>query len=699
MKSETLRIGDVDVTFETGRIASQADFSAVVRQQDTVVLTTICASNTLKTDIDFLPLTVEYRELFGAAGIIPHSYGKREGRQSDKEVLSSRIIDRSIRPLFPKKYRYETQVISTLLSCDPEVDGDSLGLLGATMALHLSGIPWDGPAAGLRIVKTGGRYFINPSPNVRQTADIDVTLSAAPTGLIMVEGHAREASESDVLEALTYGRDSLQPVFDLLARWRTEIGIEKWRLDATVALENPYLEHIKTFAGADLSEALNQTRKTERYDAIRIAKEKVSAHFTQTDEEHVHEYLEAFEELKHQEVRRRITENKRLDGRQLHEVRLISGETGWLPRPHGSALFTRGETQACVTCTLAPLEDSLKVETTQGDIEMPFFLHYSFPPYSVGEVKAMRGPGRREIGHGNLAWRALLPVLPSPEEFPYAVRIYSEITESNGSSSMASVCGGCLSLMDAGVPIARPVAGVAMGLISENGRIFILTDIIGDEDHLGDMDFKVAGTQDGITAIQMDNKIGNLSSEILQQALEQARIARRYILGKMKEICPESRPELKPHAPHVLQMSVRPERIREIIGPAGKIIQEIQKSTQSKISVSDSGAIRIYAADRNAAQAASNWIKSIVREPEIDHYYRSRVVSVKPFGLFVELFPGTEGLVHISELNGVDEREIARTYPVGASVPVKVIGVDERGRLKLSCRQALGVSEELFESG
>ena len=692
--TSSLQIGDVRISVETGSVARQADAAVIVRQDSTVVLVTVVSAQSQEKPLDFLPLTVEFRELFGASGAIPHSYGKREGRQSDKEILSARLIDRSIRPLFPENYHHDTQIVVTLLSSGADHDADVLGLLGTCLALHISEIPWDGPAAGIRIAGKQGHYKINPSQTDRKDAEMELVVAAGRDGLIMVEGHASEVPEEDLSAALETARETMQPIFELCDHWRREIGRVKRTWTPEVTLEAP--ADLQSEISMKLDEVLSIREKLPRNRALASLKSETTARLAQGNPEHTAVAEKWFEDFHYEAVRNRIRSGHRLDGRSSVEIRPITGRTGWLPQPHGSAIFTRGETQSCVTCSLGPIDDALKIEGLHGDSILPFFLHYSFPPYAVGETRPLRGPGRREIGHGYLAWKSLCPVIPSTDVFPYAIRIYSEITESNGSSSMASICGGCLSLMDAGVPISRPVAGIAMGLIWTEPEAVILSDIIGDEDHLGDMDFKVAGTERGITAIQMDNKIGKLPGDVLRKALSQARDGRLHILSKMADISPGIRPELKPQAPRVINLKVRPDRIRDIIGPSGKTIQEIQRTTFSKIDISDDGRIRIYASSENAVRAAEKSIASIVREPEIGRYYRSRVVSVKPFGIFVEIFPGTEGLVHISEINS-NTQDLSIAFKPGDMIPVKVVGVDERGRIKLSQKQALTVSETEFE--
>ena len=692
------------ISLETGTVARQANGSVIVKQGRSTVLVTAVSSEEERPGIDFFPLTVEYRELFSSAGVIPHVYGKREGKLSDREILASRIIDRSIRPLFPKSYRCDTQIVVTLLSSDPEVDGDVLGLIGAAAALTISDIPWKGPAAGVRVAKYQDEFVINPSRSIRALSSLDLVVSSSPDGLMMVEGHANNVSEDELLKAMSLAWESVQPVFDLLSLWVKQLDVFKREMtvvnEADESQENEkYITAVRARFGSDIEKALDNTGKKQRYRAVSAVKKKMIRCFQEEDSENLDRYCNGFDQIKSKEVRRRICEDgRRLDGRKLTEVRPITGQVNWLDQPHGSALFSRGETQACVFCSLSTLKDSLRLQTVYGEEEESFFLHYSFPPYSVGETKPMRGPSRREIGHGNLAWRALKNVIPPQNLFPYAIRLFSEITESNGSSSMATVCGGCLALMDAGVPIESPIAGVAMGLIQEQNQYFILTDILGDEDHLGDMDFKVAGTKSGVTAIQMDNKIGNLPIEVLEKALQQARQGRLHILEKMLSICPESRSSLKETTPAVLAIQIRPDRIREVIGPQGKTIQGIIKDTKTEINVNDDGTICIYSANRDNAQRAKKQIEDLVKEAQIFHYYHAKVVSVKTFGVFVEILPGTEGLVHTSEWDSREKFDQRYSVKPGDVIPVKVMGVDEKGRIKLSRKEAIDAGIVDFEN-
>jgi len=695
--TKRINIGDDELILETGQIARQSDGAVIVRQGNAAILVTVVSSETARDGIDFFPLTVDYRELFGAAGIIPRSYNRREGRLSDHEILSCRIIDRSIRPLFPDGYRNDTQVIATLLSADKSIDTDVLGLFGACAAINISSIPFNGPAAGLRLCRIDGKFVINPRRDRRKIADIDLVISGGRSGVVMMEGHCSNVPEADILKALEYAHEKINEFLDVLDDWRSEKNVVS-REFIPELLPSDVFDHARLWIDNKLSEALSHEKKQTRYAAIDALKKKYIDHISETIENpEIKLYEKAFNKLKAEVVRNRMFREKiRLDNRSPEDIRPITGAVNWLATPHGSALFTRGETQACVTCTLGPERDLLKLQTVYGDSESTFFLHYSFPPYSVGEVRPVRGPGRREIGHGTLAWRALLQVVPDRNLFPYTVRIFSEITESNGSSSMATICGGCLSLMDAGVPISAPVAGIAMGLIAENDEYLILSDILGDEDHMGDMDFKVAGTSSGVTAIQMDNKIGNLSPVILGEALSQARKGLNHILGEMKKIYPEVRSDLKAHSPRSEEFYIRQNKIGLLIGPSGKTIKDIQARTETTIEIKDDGCVRIFAGEKKDLDSARREVEFLTREPKLNAYYRGKVKSIKPFGAFVEIMPNTEGLVHVSEL-GVDYvDDPGKVVRVGETIPVKLIGVDN-GKIKLSRREALNISDTLFE--
>ncbi len=698
MKSETISLAGTEISLETGAIARQADGAVIVRQGETMILATVVGARKAREGIDFFPLTVDYREGKWAAGKFPGGFLKREARSTDQEVLACRLADRSIRPLFPDGYRNETQVIVTTLSCGPDIDPSVLTLIGVPLALHISDIPWNGPAAGIRVARVDGNLLVNPGQSDRARADLELVVTSGPDGLSMVEGEAREVPEAEVAQALFFAQDAVAPALELMNRWREEVGREK-RAFEPPAVNRELAEELEKLAAAPLREAVCTPVKQERSLAVaKVREETLAALCPDGDTQRIAEAASLFSELHHQVVRRMIArEGVRIDGRPLDQVRPINCRVGWLPRAHGSAIFTRGETQALVTTTLGTTRDRQLVETLFGEEHHSFLLHYNFPPYSVGETRPVRGPGRREIGHGNLARRALQPVLPGEEAFPYAIRVVSEISESNGSSSMASVCGGCLALMDAGVPISSPVAGIAMGLIQEEGEIHVLTDILGDEDHLGDMDFKVTGTESGVTALQMDNKVGGLDRTILDKALTQARTARLHILTEMARALTGPREELSDYAPRVMSHRINPARIRDLIGKGGKTIQEIQETYQAKIDISDDGLVRLFATDGVLGSQAMARIRQITDDPEVGKVYRGEVVSVKEFGAFVRIMDSTEGLVHISEL---DKERVERTSDVvreGEKILVRVLGVDDRGKLKLSRRDALGVSEAEVE--
>lgn len=684
MKSETFKFGEQTVTLETGLIAKQANGSIIVRQGDTVVLVTVVAAEQAQSGQDFFPLTVEYRERISAAGRIPGSYQRRETKPADHEILSSRLIDRSIRPLFPDAFKNEVQVSATVLSFAPEGDPEILAILGTTAALAISEIPWQGPVVGVRIVRQNGQLLANPLRINRTKAELDLIVSVGPDGLVMVEGEAAEVSEDIIVEALMFAQDVGRKAFDLLARFAQETGKTKWSCQPA-AIDEALRARVRELADAKLLEAMTLQGKKARRNALTALKTEILAELTQDNPELVKTIDELFETYHQEQVRRYIvTQQRRIDGRGFTSVRPISIELGWLPRVHGSAVFTRGETQAIVACTLGVGDDEQRVETLLGEQTESFLLHYNFPPYSVGEIRPFRGPGRREIGHGNLARRALLATLPDQTAFPYTIRIVSDITESNGSSSMATVCGGCLALMDAGVPIAKPTAGVAMGLIKEGDAIAVLTDILGDEDHLGDMDFKVTGTELGVTALQMDNKVGGLSREILAQALSQAKLARLHVLAEMTKVLARPRPTLSPHAPRVLLHYIRPERIRELIGAGGKTIQEIQATHHCRIEVDETGRVKIYTKDETSAARALRRVKYYTSDPELNKCYRGTVTDVKDFGVFVRLFGSIEGLVHISELDQQSATESRPLLQPGATILVRLIGVEKNGKLRLS---------------
>jgi len=696
MKQEQIEIGGKVITIETGRIAKQADGAVIVRQGGSVVLVTAVSSDEERKGISFFPLTVEYRERSSAGGSIPGGYFRREGRPAEHEILAARMIDRSIRPLFPKGYRCETVVYATILSAESESEPEALAIIGAAAALHLSDIPWAGPIAGVRVAKVDGSLIAFPTREERERATIDLVISSGTQGLAMVEGKAKEASEEDVIDALMLGQEASGKLLDLIERWRTEIGRPKRSFDPPTKDEE-LIEKVRGFSEARMREALVIPGKLDRHRAIDDIKRDLLAELEEAYPDREGEIKEAFGDLEYQIVRKMIVEEKRrVDERGMEDVRSISGEVRWLPRAHGSAIFTRGETQSLSTCTLGTGRDEQWVETLYGDEKRRFLLHYNFPSFSVGETRPERGPGRREIGHGVLARRALDEMLPDAETFPYTIRIVSDISESNGSSSMATVCGGCMALMDAGVPIERPTAGIAMGLIQEGEEIAILSDILGDEDHLGDMDFKVAGTSSGITALQMDNKVGGLDRAVLDRALDQARRGRLHILEEMKKIIDAPRDDVADHAPRFRSTRIRVERIRDIIGPGGRVIQGIQMTTGSKIDVEDDGLVRIYATTKEAAEAAFKEVKKLTGEPEVGKVYRGTITGVKEFGAFVKIFPNIEGLVHISEMEQGRIERIDDVAKEGEEMIVRVLGVDNRGKLRLSRKDALDASPDEF---
>jgi polyribonucleotide nucleotidyltransferase len=677
------------LTVETGRMAKQAGGAALVQFGESVVLVTATALATAREGIDFFPLTCDYQEKTFAAGKIPGGFFKREGRPAEKEVLTSRLIDRPLRPLFPKGFNCETQVIATVLSHDRENDPDVLSLLGASTALVLSDIPWNGPIAAVRIGRVGGEFVINPTTSQLAASDMNVIVAGSRDAIVMVEGGAHMVPEAVLLDALFTAHEALQPLIGLQDSLQRLVG--KPKRSVTPPAVDPALEReVREAALPGLQAALAKAGKQERYDALDQAREEAVARLGEGAPERAKQVAGLFDQLKKEVVRAAIVEQKRrLDGRGLADVRPITCEVEVLPRTHGSALFTRGETQALVVATLGTSSDEQKIDALIGEQYKKFMLHYNFPPFSTGEVKFLRSPGRREIGHGALAERALAPVLPSEEEFPYTIRIVSEILESNGSSSMATVCGGSLALMDGGVPIKAPLAGVAMGLIKEGAEVRVLSDILGDEDHLGDMDFKVAGTESGITAVQMDIKIAGVTRAIMQQALEDARRARLHILGIMKQTLARPRRELSMHAPRIVTIHIKPDRIRDLIGPGGKVIRGITEETGVKIDVEDDGTVLVASSDGEAMQRALDKIRGVTAEAEVGKIYRGTVRKIVDFGAFVEIFPGTDGLVHISQLANERVRKVSDVLKEGDVISVKVLEVDKSGKIRLSRKEAL----------
>jgi polyribonucleotide nucleotidyltransferase len=693
IKNSSIEINGKSLYVETGRIAKQANGSAVVTLGETVVLVTAVSTDQIREGIDFLPLTVEYQEMSYAGGRIPGNFFRRDmGRPGESETLTSRLIDRPLRPLFPDNYYYETQVIATVLSTDKENEADVLAMLGASTALEISDIPFAGPIAGVRVGRVDGRFIANPTLSEQVESDINLIVACNRSGITMVESGSLFVSESDMIEAIFFGHEAMQPMLDMQEELKKEIGKPK-RIIATETVNEELRKKVNEMGAPLLQDVVTTADKMLRQEKGRQVHNKIQDALNETYEGMGSEIREAVHALEKKMVRQMILEEgKRIDGRSFTEVRPIECVVGLLPRVHGSALFTRGETQAMVLTTLGTEKDEQRMESIYGDHFRSFILHYNFPPYSVGEAKRLSGPGRREIGHGALARRALIPVLPQNEDFKYSIRVVSEILESNGSSSMASVCGGCLSLMDAGVPIKEPVAGVAMGLVSDGNKVVVLTDIIGDEDHYGDMDFKVTGTRDGITALQMDIKIEGISREVLEQALDQAKEGRVFILDEMNKAITKSRDHVSEYAPIISTIKIKPEKVRVLIGPGGKTIREITNTSGARIDVDDEGTVTISAADGECSDAAVRMINEIIQEAEVDKLYMGKVVKIMDFGAFVEIFPGTDGLVHISQLARERVEKVTDVLKEGDEVLVKVLEVDNNGKIRLSRKAALGES-------
>ncbi len=685
---EELEWGGRTLVLETGKIARQADGAVLAKYGDTTVLATVVAARDPKPGIDFLPLTVHYQEKYYAAGKIPGGYFKREGRPTEKETLVSRLIDRPIRPLFVEGFRCDTQVIATVLSHDLENDPDVVAMVATSAALTLSGAPFMGPIGGARVGFIDGEYVLNPQVDEMEDSDLDLIVAGTDNAVLMVESEADELSEDIMLGAVTFGHKGFQPVIDAIIRLAERAAKEP--RDVVLPDTSDIAAKVGEIGEAGLADAYKIAAKTERQDAVAAVKTAVMETLCPEEGEghDKQQVADCFKKLEKKIVRGSIIETgHRIDGRDLKTVRPIEAEVGILPRAHGSALFTRGETQALVVATLGTGEDEQFIDSLEGTYKERFLLHYNFPPYSVGETGRMGGAGRREIGHGKLAWRAIHPILPEHTEFPYTLRVVSEITESNGSSSMATVCGTSLSLMDAGVPLKRPVAGIAMGLIlQEDGRYAVLSDILGDEDHLGDMDFKVAGTDAGITSLQMDIKIAGITEEIMQVALDQAKGGRMHILGEMAKAITQARPELGEHAPRIEVITIPTDKIRDVIGSGGKVIREIVEKTGAKINVEDDGTIKVASADGKAIKAALDWIKGIVAEPEVGAIYRGKVVKVVDFGAFVNFFGPRDGLVHISQLSKGRPEKVTDVVKEGDEVYVKLVGLDDRGKVRLSMK-------------
>jgi polyribonucleotide nucleotidyltransferase len=669
---------------ETGRIARQADGAVLATYGETSVLATVVAAKEERTGIDFFPLTVNYQEKTFAAGKIPGGYFKREGRPTEKETLTSRLIDRPIRPLFAKGFKNETQVIATVLSHDMENDPDIVAMVAASAALTLSGVPFLGPIGAARVGYVEGKYILNPMVDEMPETQLDLVVAGTADAVLMVESEAKELPEDIMLGAVMYGHQHFQPVLEAIVKLAERAAKEPWDLKSVD--DSEILDRVRQAAEGGLREAYSIASKQERRDGVAQVKEKVVTSLVPEEEDGsiAAKVASAFKEAEKNVVRSNILNTKkRIDGRDLVTVRPISCEVGILPRTHGSALFTRGETQALAVTTLGTGEDEQYVDALQGTYKETFMLHYNFPPFSVAEVGRMAGPGRREIGHGKLAWRAIHPVLPDREQFPYTIRVVSEITESNGSSSMATVCGSSLAMMDAGIPLRRSVAGIAMGLIKEGDSYAVLSDILGDEDHLGDMDFKVAGTSEGVTSLQMDIKITGITEEIMKIALDQARHGRMHILGEMDKALNAARPELGEYAPRIETIHIPVDKIREVIGSGGSVIREIVAESGAKIDISDDGTVKIASANAESIRSAINRIKSIAAEPEVGEIYQGKVVKVMEFGAFVNFFGPRDGLVHISQLADGRPKAVTDVVKEGDQVWVKLLGFDERGKVRL----------------
>ncbi|HLW69909.1 MAG TPA: polyribonucleotide nucleotidyltransferase [Candidatus Binataceae bacterium] len=676
------------LSLETGRLARQAHGAVLAQYGDTVVLATVVSAYQAREKIDFLPLTVDYQEKTFAAGKIPGGFFKREGRPSEKEILTSRLIDRAMRPLFPKGYDKETQIVVTVLSADRDNDPDTLALIAASAALEVSDVPHNGPVAAVRMGRIDGRITVNPKFAEFEESDISLVVAAKPDSIVMLEGGADIVDEEAVLEALFMAHEELRPVFELQEELRRLAGKPKREFKPKV-LDPALLAAVKEQMGGDLEAALKISGKQERNNAVYALSDRVVEEMAGRFPDRVKELGEASEKVLRERVRRVIIEqDRRIDDRSSTEIRPLSAEVQVLPRTHGSALFTRGETQALVTATLGTSSDEQRVDALFGERFKKFMLHYNFPPFSTGEVKFLRGPSRRDTGHGALAERALAPILPAEDDFPYTIRIVSEVLESNGSSSMASVCGGSLALFDAGVPVKGAVAGIAMGLVKEGEQVRVLTDILGDEDHLGDMDFKVAGTADGITAIQMDNKVGGVTRDVMRQALLQAREARLFVLSVMEKALEKPRADTSTYAPRIVTLHIKPDKIRDVIGPGGKVIRGLVEETGCKIDIEDDGTVRIASADGDAMERAVAAIQGITAEPEVGRIYHGVVRKIVEFGAFVEIMPGTDGLLHISQLAKERVRRVEDVVHEGDEIMVKVLDVDRSGKIRLSLREA-----------
>jgi len=697
---QSAKVGDREIVLETGKIAKQADGAVWVRSGDSIVLVTVVSAKERKEGIDFFPLTVDYQEKLFAAGKVPGSFFRREGRPTEKETLTSRIVDRSCRPLFAEGYANETQIIATVVSFDQENDSDVLALTGASAALQCSDVPFQGPIAGVRVGRLNGQFVANPTLAQRAESDLDLVMAASADAIVMVEGGAREIPEGVMVDALLFGQAAVKELLAAQVTLAQRAGAKPKRTFEAPPNDPELRAKVKALTWEKVKEAYGRHEKHDRYGRLsEIKKGLLEALKAEAGGDPARlaalagrekELKGYYEDVKYEYMRKMITdEGRRIGGRGAADIRAITCEVGLLPRVHGSSLFTRGETQALVATTLGTAEDEQRVELLTGMHFKRFMLHYNFPPFSVGEVKFLRSPGRREIGHGALAERALRQVMPTEDKFPYTVRVVSDIMESNGSSSMASVCGGCLSLMDAGVPVRAPVAGIAMGLIKEGEKIAILSDILGDEDHLGDMDFKVCGTEAGITAIQMDIKIGGVTRQILESALAQAAQGRKHILGEMAKALEQPRADISAYAPRITTIKIRPERIKDVIGPGGKVIKDITARTGCAINIEDDGSVSIASANQVQVDQAIKMIKNLTQEAEVGKTYMGTVRKIAEFGAFVEIFPGTDGLIHISELSDKRVKSVSEVLQEGEEVLVKVISVDRSGKVRLSRKEAL----------
>lgn len=697
MTKVEIEIRGKKLIIETGEIAKQSDGSVVVRYGDTVVLATAVAAKSAREGLDFFPLTIDYQEKAYSAGKIPGGFFKREGRQSEKEVLTSRLIDRPIRPLFPKGFSCETQGIVSVLSYGDENVSDVFGITGMSAALMISDIPFDGPVAAVRVGRINGDFIINPDLSELEKLDMNLVVAGTKDSVLMVEGATSEVSEEALLKVIDYAHAEIKRIAAVQIDLRNAVGKEK-RVVTPPVVDEELRAKVKEHVIERMKEAVKIPGKQRRQDTLDLILDETTKHFNTPEKNMSKDIADAFFELEKDLVRRMIIEKGiRSDGRKPDEIRHISSRVGLLPRAHGSALFVRGETQALVVATLGTSDDEQRIDSLEGESYKTFILHYNFPPFSVGEVKPLRSPGRREIGHGVLAERALKSVIPSKEAFPYTIRIVSDILESNGSSSMATVCGGTLALMDAGVPIKAPVAGIAMGLVQEGDKNIVLTDILGLEDHLGDMDFKVTGTENGITAFQLDVKTGGINYSIMEKALEQAKQGRLFILSKIKEAISAPREQLSPHAPRIYTMQIKQEKIRDVIGTGGKVIRGIIEQTGVKINIDDAGVINIASADETSAQKAIEIINGIIAEAEIGRIYLGKVKRIVDFGAFVEIMPGTEGLLHISQIDFKRIDKVTDVLREGEEVLVKVLEVDRTGKIRLSRKEAMREKDAVKE--